>query len=132
MRHLPNLQRLTALEPFGLLVNEVIRFRQARLLGDVDIEAVHPDEDVRMLDRLLFTVAECRRLAASGVNVDMPSDFAVWEPIALLANQVIRFRQEKLLGDVDASAKHRDPEVRKVDAWLAGLDARSRRKKGGR
>lgn len=55
-------QLLSAMEPFGLLVNEVIRFRQDKLLGGVEMDAVHPDPDVRMMDAWLSSLGRQRRI----------------------------------------------------------------------
>lgn len=50
-----------ALEPLGHLVNELLAFRARKLLGEVDLEAVHPDPDVRGLELWLGSLRDAKR-----------------------------------------------------------------------
>lgn len=52
---------LAALEPFGHLVNELLAFRARKLLGEVELGAVHPDPDVRGLELWLGSLRDARR-----------------------------------------------------------------------
>lgn len=63
-------------------------------------------------------------MSTSGPDIDAVM-LSVLEPFSQLVNEVIRFRQDKLLGVVAIDAVHSDPEVRMVDAWLSGLPRRA-------
>lgn len=52
---------VAALEPFGRLVNELLAFRARKLLGEVDLEAVHPNPDVRGLELWLGSLRDAKR-----------------------------------------------------------------------